>query len=116
MSSGDRHKVRRAICLTGQNTALDALQTGEENLTMMGRLPASLLHEARARSRSLLEDFELTEAAHRRVAAYSGGMRRRLDLAASLVRHLSVIFLDGADHRPRPAWSCDDVGHHCGPR
>jgi ABC-2 type transport system ATP-binding protein len=101
----DRHKVRRTISLTGQNAALDALQTGEENLTMMGRLAGLSSREALARSRSLLEDFELTEAAHRRVAAYSGGMRRRLDVAASLVGSPSVIFLDepttGLDPRGR---------------
>jgi ABC-2 type transport system ATP-binding protein len=101
----ERHKVRRAISLTGQNAALDALQTGEENLTMMGRLAGLSSHDARARSRRLLEDFELTEAGHRRVAAYSGGMRRRLDVAASLVGSPSVIFLDepttGLDPRGR---------------
>jgi ABC-2 type transport system ATP-binding protein len=101
----ERHKVRRAISLTGQNAALDALQTGEENLTMMGRLAGLSSRKARVRSRSLLEDFELTEAAHRRVATYSGGMRRRLDVAASLVGSPSVIFLDepttGLDPRGR---------------
>jgi ABC-2 type transport system ATP-binding protein len=81
----ERHKVRRAISLTGQNAALDALQTGEENLTMMGRLAGLSSHDARARSRRLLEDFELTEAGHRRVAAYSGGMRRRLEDRKSVV-------------------------------
>jgi ABC-2 type transport system ATP-binding protein len=103
----DRHEVRRTISLTGQSAALDALQTGEENLTMMGRLTGLSASEARARSRRLLEEFELTEAAHRRVATYSGGMRRRLDLAASLVGSPSVIFLDepttGLDPRGRAA-------------
>ncbi|MGD0193273.1 MAG: ATP-binding cassette domain-containing protein [Candidatus Dormibacteria bacterium] len=101
----ERHKVRRAISLTGQNAALDALQTGEENLTMMGRLAGLSSRDARARSLRLLEDFELAEAGHRRVAAYSGGMRRRLDVAASLVGSPSVIFLDepttGLDPRGR---------------
>jgi ABC-2 type transport system ATP-binding protein len=103
----DRHQVRRTISLTGQYTALDALQTGEENLTMMGRLAGLSGRDARARSRALLEDFDLTGAARRRVGTYSGGMRRRLDLAASLVGSPSVIFLDepttGLDPRARAA-------------
>jgi len=103
----DRHQVRRTISLTGQYTALDALQTGEENLTMMGRLAGLSGRDARARSRALLKDFDLTSAARRRVGAYSGGMRRRLDLAASLVGSPSVIFLDepttGLDPRARAA-------------
>jgi ABC-2 type transport system ATP-binding protein len=103
----DRHQVRRTISLTGQYTALDALQTGEENVTMMGRLAGLSARDARARARRLLEDFELTSAAHRRVATYSGGMRRRLDLASSLVGSPSVIFLDepttGLDPRGRVA-------------
>jgi ABC-2 type transport system ATP-binding protein len=103
----DRHQVRRTISLTGQFTALDALQTGDENLTMMGRLSGLSRRDARARSRKLLDEFELTSAAHRRVATYSGGMRRRLDLAASLVGTPSVIFLDepttGLDPHARSA-------------
>jgi ABC-2 type transport system ATP-binding protein len=103
----DRDAVRRRISLTGQFTALDALQTGEENLTMMGRLSGLSARAARARSRSLLEEFDLAGAARRRVATYSGGMRRRLDVAASLVGSSSVIFLDepttGLDPRGRSA-------------
>jgi ABC-2 type transport system ATP-binding protein len=90
----ERSRVRRSISLTGQYAALDAVQTGEENLRMMGRLAGLSRAGARQRAAELLEQFELTEAGGRRVGTYSGGMRRRLDLAASLVRRPSVIFLD----------------------
>jgi ABC-2 type transport system ATP-binding protein len=90
----DRHQVRRKISLTGQFAALDGGQTGEENLRMMGRLSRLSRPAARRRAAELLAQFELTDAAGRRVSTYSGGMRRRLDLAASLVGHPSVIFLD----------------------
>src|SRR6266536_3700446 len=90
----DRHRVRRSISLTGQYAAVDEPQTGEENLRMMGRLSGLSRSRARARARELLERFELTDAAGRRVTTYSGGMRRRLDLAAGLVGNPSVIFLD----------------------
>lgn len=101
----DRHHVRRHISLTGQYAAVDDLQTGEENLTMMGRLSGLPGAQARRRSRDLLEQFDLVEAGRRRVGTYSGGMRRRLDLAAGLVGQPSVIFLDepttGLDPRSR---------------
>jgi ABC-2 type transport system ATP-binding protein len=90
----DRSAVRRRISLTGQFAALDGVQTGEENLRMMGRLSGLPRAAARQRAADLIEQFELTAAARRRVGTYSGGMRRRLDLAASLVGHPSVIFLD----------------------
>jgi ABC-2 type transport system ATP-binding protein len=90
----DRHEVRRRISLTGQFAALDEAQTGAENLRMMGRLSGLPRRAARQRADGLLEQFELTEAGPRRVSTYSGGMRRRLDLAASLVGRPSVIFLD----------------------
>jgi ABC-2 type transport system ATP-binding protein len=100
-----RHLVRRRIALTGQYAALDQLQTGRENLRMMARLSGMRAEPARARSEQLLERFDLGPAAGRRVATYSGGMRRRLDLAASLVSRPSVIFLDepttGLDPRSR---------------
>jgi ABC-2 type transport system ATP-binding protein len=103
----DRHRVRRSISLTGQYAAVDELQTGEENLRMMGRLSRLPGAQARRRARELLERFDLTEAGARRVATYSGGMRRRLDLAAGLVGQPSVIFLDepttGLDPRSRQA-------------
>jgi ABC-2 type transport system ATP-binding protein len=90
----DRREVRRRISLTGQFAALDAVQTGEENLRMMGRLSGLSRAAARQRTDALLEQFELTAPGRRRVGTYTGGMRRRLDLAASLVGRPSVIFLD----------------------
>ena len=101
----ERHLVRRRIALTGQYTALDDVQTGRENLTMMGRLLGLGRRPAAARSTELLERFDLVDAADRRVGAYSGGMRRRLDLAASLLGRPSMLFLDepttGLDPRSR---------------
>jgi ABC-2 type transport system ATP-binding protein len=90
----DRAAVRRKISLTGQYTAVDAGQTGEENLRMMGRLAGLSRAEARLRSRALLDQFGLAESGRRRAGTYSGGMRRRLDLAASLMGRPEVIFLD----------------------
>jgi len=90
----DRSAVRRRISLTGQFAALDEAQTGEENLRMMGRLARLSRAEARQRAAELIGQFDLTAAARRRVGTYSGGMRRRLDIAASLVGRPSVIFLD----------------------
>ncbi|MEV8512387.1 ATP-binding cassette domain-containing protein [Dactylosporangium sp. NPDC051484] len=90
----ERHLVRRAISLTGQYAAVDELQTGAENLRMTARLCGLSRREARRRADELLERFGLTEAANRRAGQYSGGMRRRLDLAAGLTGRPSVIFLD----------------------
>ena len=90
----ERSAVRRRISLTGQFAALDDAQTGEENLRMMGRLARLSRKEAAARATELTGRFDLTAAARRRVGTYSGGMRRRLDIAASLVGRPSVIFLD----------------------
>lgn len=89
-----RRSVRRSISLTGQYAALDDLQTGLENLVMIGRLSGLSRSSARSRAADLLSSFDLVDAGRRRVATYSGGMRRRLDLAASLIREPSVIFLD----------------------
>ena len=105
----DRREVRRRISLTGQFAALDAAQTGEENLRMIARLAGLPRAAARRRAAELLEQFDLTQAGRRRVGTYSGGMRRRLDLAASLAGHPSVIFLDepttGLDPQSRlTAW------------
>ncbi len=90
----ERHLVRRSISLTGQYAAVDDLQTGAENLRMMARLVGLSGRGARARVDELLARFDLVAAAGRRVGTYSGGMRRRLDLAASLVGTPAVIFLD----------------------
>jgi ABC-2 type transport system ATP-binding protein len=90
----DRHLVRRSISLTGQYAAVDQLQTGAENLRMMGRLSGLPSRQARGRAADLLDQFGLAGVARRRVSTYSGGMRRRLDLAASLIGGPSVIFLD----------------------
>lgn len=102
-----RSLVRRSISLTGQYVALDELQTGEENLRMMGSLAGLSRSVSRQRTVDLLEQFGLSDAGKRRVSTYSGGMRRRLDLAASLVGRPSVIFLDepttGLDPRSRQA-------------
>ncbi|MGA2009175.1 MAG: ATP-binding cassette domain-containing protein [Solirubrobacteraceae bacterium] len=103
----ERHEVRRRISLTGQYAALDELQTATENLEMMARLRNAPGSAARARARELLALFNLRDAADCRVATYSGGMRRRLDLAASLIGNPEVIFLDepttGLDPRSRQA-------------
>ena len=90
----DQHRLRRRISLTGQFTGLDAQQTGAENLRMVARLSGLARGQARRRTAELLELFGLEQAAGRRVGTYSGGMRRRVDLAAALVAEPSVIFLD----------------------
>lgn len=86
--------VRRMIGLTGQYAALDEALTGDENLVLIGRLHGLPAAEARRRSAELIERVGLTDAARRSVRTYSGGMRRRVDLAASLVARPSVLFLD----------------------
>lgn len=98
-------KVRSVIGLTGQSAAVDELLTGRENLVMMGRLYRLTADSARARAEELLNDFDLVKAADRTAKTYSGGMRRRLDLAVSLIATPPVIFLDepttGLDPRSR---------------
>ncbi len=87
-------QVRGVISLTGQSAAVDENQTGRENLVMIGRLMHLGRPAARRRTGELLEQFGLTDAMDRRVKTYSGGMRRRLDLAMSLIARPRVIFLD----------------------
>jgi ABC-2 type transport system ATP-binding protein len=97
--------VRRSISLTGQYAAVDDMLTGEENLRMMARLRHLPPRAARERASALLTDFGLADARRRLVKTYSGGMRRRLDLAASMIARPELLFLDeptaGLDPRSR---------------
>ncbi|WP_340697338.1 ATP-binding cassette domain-containing protein [Cellulosimicrobium funkei] len=90
----DAARVRETIALTGQYASVDEFQTGRENLVMMGELAHLPRRAVRPRAAALLERFGLTDAADRRVGTYSGGMRRRLDLAISLVADPAVLVLD----------------------
>ena len=98
-------QVRRSIGLSGQYAAVDENLTGRENLTMFGRLYQMPRATARARADELLEQFSLSDAADRVAKTYSGGMRRRLDLASALIGHPRLLFLDepttGLDPRSR---------------
>lgn len=104
------HQVRQQIGLTGQYAGVDEALTGSENLLLIGRLLGMSRQDAKARARELLASFGLTDAASRAAKTYSGGMRRRLDLAASLVGRPPIMFLDepttGLDPRARTdLWS-----------
>jgi len=103
----DPAMVRRSIMLTGQHVALDDMLTGYENVVMFGRLQGLKKSAARTRARELLREFDLEHAAGRRVGTYSGGMRRRVDIACGLVVRPEVVFLDepttGLDPRSRQA-------------
>jgi ABC-2 type transport system ATP-binding protein len=98
-------EVRRRIGLAGQYAAVDEILTGRENIELVGRLYHLPVDEAKRRAQRLLERFDLVDAADRTVKTYSGGMRRRLDLGASLVGEPKVLFLDepttGLDPRSR---------------
>jgi len=98
-------QLRSAIGLAGQYAAVDAILTGRENLEMVGRLYHLNKEQAKARAAELLKQFGLEDAADRQAATYSGGMRRRLDLAASLIMKPQILFLDepttGLDPRSR---------------
>lgn len=97
--------VRRSIMLTGQQVALDDVLSGRENLILFGRLQGLRKSSARSRAEDLLDEFDLVHAADRRVGTYSGGMRRRIDIACGLVVRPEVVFLDepttGLDPRSR---------------
>ena len=99
--------VRRSIMVTGQQVAVDDMLTGEQNLVMFGRLYGLSKSAARKRAQELLEQFDLVHAGKRRVSTYSGGMRRRIDIACGLVVQPQVAFLDepttGLDPRSRQA-------------
>ena len=99
------HEVRQVIGLAGQSATVDEILTGRENLELVGRLYGLGKADAGRRADELLERFDLTEVAGRQVRTYSGGLRRRVDLAASLVGHPRVLFLDepttGLDPRSR---------------
>jgi ABC-2 type transport system ATP-binding protein len=103
----DADKVRTVIGLTGQSAAVDELLSGRENLIMMGQLYRLTRRSSVARADELLNQFDLVKAANRPVKTYSGGMRRRLDLAVSLIAAPPIIFLDepttGLDPRSRIA-------------
>jgi ABC-2 type transport system ATP-binding protein len=104
---GEPEKVRGVIGLTGQYAAVDEYISGRENLEMLGRLYRLSKADAAKRAQQLLEQFDLVKAADRIAKTYSGGMRRRLDLAASLIAIPPIIFLDepttGLDPRSRNA-------------
>jgi oleandomycin transport system ATP-binding protein len=101
----DAHRVRQLIGLTGQYAGVDEMLTGTENLVLIGRLLGMPRREAKSRAAELLERFDLWDARDRPAKTYSGGMRRRLDLAASLVGRPHILYLDepttGLDPRSR---------------
>ena len=100
----DAAAVRRRIGLAGQATAIQLELTGRENLEIMGRLSHMPRGSVRGRAAELLERFDIADAADRPAKTYSGGMQRRLDLAASLIAEPSVLFLD------EPTTGLDPVG------
>jgi ABC-2 type transport system ATP-binding protein len=99
-------RVRRHIGVAAQDATLDRLLTGRQNLVLVGELSGLARRSARVRAADLLDQFELTEAADRVVTGYSGGMRRRLDVAASLVARPPVLFLD------EPTTGLDPASRH----
>lgn len=98
--------VRRLIGLAGQNATVEPLMTGAENLTMIGVMYGLSRHDARSAAHAVLERLGLDDRAHDRVASYSGGMRRRLDLGASLVGRPRILLLD------EPTTGLDPASRH----
>jgi ABC-type multidrug transport system ATPase subunit len=112
MTSGrEGHAVRQLIGVTGQFAAVDENLTARENLWMFGRLQGLSSSKAHSTGDDLLAKFDLTEAASRPISQFSGGMRRRLDLAASLMTRPALIFLDEPTTGLDPPDSRPDVGH-----
>ena len=108
----DAAAVRRSIGLSGQSAAIQEELTGRENLELIGRLYHLSRPEARSRATELLGQFDLMDAADRAAKTYSGGMQRRLDLAASLVGRPQVLFLDEPTTGLDPRGRGGHVGHH----
>ena len=104
--------VQRSIGVTAQDATVDGLLTGRQNLVMIGQLSGLRRSDAKRRATELLEQFDLTDAADRVLTGYSGGMRRRLDLAAGLVTRPPGALPRRAHHRPRPDQPRPDVGRH----
>ena len=102
--------VRRMIGLAGQSAAVEEMMTGRENLVMVARLYGQGRAQAVASATRILEQMDLVEAADRRAKTYSGGMRRRLDLGASLVGSPRLLLARRADDRPRPRQPQRGVG------
>jgi ABC-2 type transport system ATP-binding protein len=99
-------EVKRNIGVTAQSATVDEVLTGRQNLVMIGRLSGLRRRDARARAVELLQRFDLTDAADRAARTYSGGMRRRLDLAAGLVMRPALLFLDEPTTALTPPAGC----------
>jgi ABC-type branched-subunit amino acid transport system ATPase component len=112
----DADAVRGAISLTGQLASVDEDLTGEENLILLARLLGYRHSRAKARAGELLEAFDLADGAGRLVKGYSGGMRRRLDIAASIIVTPGTDVSGRADHGTRPALAQPGLGHRPRPR